>query len=933
MRLVVRFAGISILATSLLAAPIHAAQPGGAGQAQEVGETDDPNAAPDVDLDWLEPVVSGLQADDAAVRESARLWLEKRALAATEPELRSKVTVALAEAVMALEDDRAARALLAWIQRIGGSEAVPILAPALFGPEPRREDVRRAFVQLAGTSAELALLHACLESRDVDSRVPLIRALGERSVFHPIGDAVRESLHAFVEPTDPDDPDDPEAEPGPTTDDEPVDPRVRLAVYDALARMGTVADVPRLWAGLEAVEPGVAAAGRDAVLRLAGRLAKDEPDRLAEVLGFVSEIPAPPAARRSLCRIGLDIDPSGAYSTLRDRWLARDAESSAWAELLAELPATHVDFMVQDALAAADESVREEALRALLVRADRVRWSDPIERARVLHDPTRSGPARRLALACLTPTGTASDTSNAGQNAEGETEARPRTPSTRVKALAIEVIAEYATHEVVDLLADWASRTSRDDAEVTLAAREGLASLSFRGSNEALLATARASDDAARKVQLVRVIGERGYEPATPYLLEWATAPGEKAVRVGALRALASLVKRPHLDPLITALQSEPDRTVRDLLLDRVVGICLRDLEPARRSEPLVAAYSAATPEGKVAILEGLQRTAGTGALDVVRDALAADDGAVTDAAFNALTRWSDREALPVLLQLARGDDSRQRLRALHAYVTLLGKFPTNDLVARLRDVESHFDAALRRRALAVVSVIPTAEALVFAQEQRRRDDVVAESDLAIAKISRQLLPLDPDRAEAAIDALLGSNPQPLVRAHAEETRRLATAHPGFVGAWLVSGPYERTGKGPTDLLDLPFPPESGRGEWVVFGNAKSDNPWLLDLSSLSSAANQVVYLSCEVFSEVEGPCEFSVGSDDGVKVWVDGVLVHENNVTRAHQPGSDRFTVRLRRGWNPIRVKVSQGGGGWEFSLQLRQPDGTPWPRVTVRI
>lgn len=917
---VVRLAGGLLLAMLLIAGSTHAAQDVAPDPVQDT-DADDPNAVPDVDLDWLDPVVAGLQADDADVRESARLWLEKRALAVTEPEDRAKLTVALAEATVALDNDGAARALLVWIQRIGGSEAVPILAPALFGPTPRSEDVRRTFVQLGGASAEVALLHACLESRDVDTRVSLIRALGERSTFHPVGDAVRESLHAFVEPPGVGDD---ESEPGASADEpEPVDPRVLLAVYDALARMGTVADVPRLWAGLEGVEPTVAEAGRDSVLRLAERLASEEPDRLAEVLGFLGELPAPPSARRSLCRIGLGIDPSGAYSTLRRRWLARDSESRAWAELLPELPATHVDFMVQDALAADDEAVREEALRALLVRADRVRWSDPIERAQVLHDPTRSGPARRLALACLQPT---------EKPTEAPTERDPRVPSARVKALAIQVIADYATHEVVDLLADWASRTSRDDAEVTLAAREGLASLSFRGSNEALLATARGSEDTARKVQLVRVIGERGYEPATPYLLEWATTPGEKAVRVGALRALAPLVKRPHLGPLITALQSEPDRTVRDLLLDRVVGICLRDLEPARRSESLIAAYPAATSDGKVAILEGLQRTAGSGALDVVRDALAAGEGAVADAAFKALTRWSDRDALPVLLRLVRGDDSRQRLRALHAYVGLLGKFPTNDLVARLRDVETHFDVALRRRALAVVSAIPSAEALVFAQEQRRREDVVAESDLAIAKIARLVLPLDPDRAEAAIAGLLGSNPAPLVRAHAEETRRLAANHPGFVGAWLASGPYERPGKGPTDLLEIAFPPEAGRGEWVAFGNAKSDNPWLLDLSSLSSAANQVVYLSCEVYAEADGPCEFAVGSDDGVKVWVNGALVHENNVTRAHQVGSDRFTVRLRQGWNPIRAKVSQGGGGWEFSLQLRRPDGTPWPRVTVR-
>ena len=56
------------------------------------------------------------------------------------------------------------------------------------------------------------------------------------------------------------------------------------------------------------------------------------------------------------------------------------------------------------------------------------------------------------------------------------------------------------------------------------------------------------------------------------------------------------------------------------------------------------------------------------------------------------------------------------------------------------------------------------------------------------------------------------------------------------------------------------------------------------------------------------------VGSDDSVKVWLNGDVVHRNPTNRGSGDFQDDFRVNLRRGDNILLVKVSERGGGWSM-------------------
>ena len=59
---------------------------------------------------------------------------------------------------------------------------------------------------------------------------------------------------------------------------------------------------------------------------------------------------------------------------------------------------------------------------------------------------------------------------------------------------------------------------------------------------------------------------------------------------------------------------------------------------------------------------------------------------------------------------------------------------------------------------------------------------------------------------------------------------------------------------------------------------------------------------------------DMRVGSDDSVKVWLNGAEVHNNPVNRGAGDFQDTFQVDLKQGDNLLLVKVSERGGGWSM-------------------
>lgn len=106
------------------------------------------------------------------------------------------------------------------------------------------------------------------------------------------------------------------------------------------------------------------------------------------------------------------------------------------------------------------------------------------------------------------------------------------------------------------------------------------------------------------------------------------------------------------------------------------------------------------------------------------------------------------------------------------------------------------------------------------------------------------------------------------------------------------------------------------------------DPQGVVDLTQFFRQTNWVAcYAYTEFVVDDEMDAELRVGSDDSVKVWLNGKLVHQFGGMRGLSVDQDRIRVRLQKGVNRLLLKVTQGGGGWEFSARLVDLQGNPIP------
>ena len=135
------------------------------------------------------------------------------------------------------------------------------------------------------------------------------------------------------------------------------------------------------------------------------------------------------------------------------------------------------------------------------------------------------------------------------------------------------------------------------------------------------------------------------------------------------------------------------------------------------------------------------------------------------------------------------------------------------------------------------------------------------------------------------------------------------------------------------------FPPEQTRHprRHLARKQPVSADPayyWLIDLNANPSIAgdNRTAYLFTRLHSPEAQPVRLETGSDDGLKVWLNGEVILANNALRGCRRGADVVPANLQAGWNELLLKVTNNGGGWAACLRVRAPDGSQLEDVEAK-
>lgn len=151
-----------------------------------------------------------------------------------------------------------------------------------------------------------------------------------------------------------------------------------------------------------------------------------------------------------------------------------------------------------------------------------------------------------------------------------------------------------------------------------------------------------------------------------------------------------------------------------------------------------------------------------------------------------------------------------------------------------------------------------------------------------------------------------------------------------WLNQWLICGPFFSAP--PEKPLDEDFIDEES--VQPVPGALAGGLAWkevpvptkLVDFfPALGTHFNCAGYIATWVKPPQQMKARLRLGSDDGVKVFVNGSLVFANPAERGLRADQDEVPVFLNREWNSIILKINNIGGGWQGIARLTDPFGKP--------
>ena len=449
---------------------------------------------------------------------------------------------------------------------------------------------------------------------------------------------------------------------------------------------------------------------------------------------------------------------------------------------------------------------------------------------------------------------------------------------------------------------------------------------------EAQLVKALETDAAPARCALLRVLTRRRATAQLDKILAF-TSDKDESVKIAAIEAVGKLANdvatTRHLIGLISALKSDESR---EALADALVAIGKHSPHLDQQTNILVNAIDREQTSDYCFILGVLGNLGGVEALGTTRKAAADQRAEVKEAAIRAFSNWPDSSPADDILDIAKKTvELKHHVLAMRGYARLVAMDQQHDVAQKLHMFAQGLEAARRpdekKLIISKIAEVHDPLTLEMLNEHLNNDALRNEIAAAMLTVADKLPAGQWKLADATAASLIETVEAEHIREKATALRERLSKYEGYILTWQVSGPYFVKGKTGPQIFDSPFPPElAGNEEEEWKPQVASDDPdrfWHADLSRSVGGDNRAAYLRAYVWSDVAQDIQLELGSDDGIKVWLNHEVIHANNIPRGCAPAQDKVNTRLKQGWNELMLKITNGGGGWGACARIRSADG----------
>jgi len=154
---------------------------------------------------------------------------------------------------------------------------------------------------------------------------------------------------------------------------------------------------------------------------------------------------------------------------------------------------------------------------------------------------------------------------------------------------------------------------------------------------------------------------------------------------------------------------------------------------------------------------------------------------------------------------------------------------------------------------------------------------------------------------------------------------------------WLINGPYHTTDMEADSLggesTILPGEGEVNGGKTWKKHDSYENYIDLRDYFSGQSVDNVITYAFVYIVSSREQSGNLWVGSDDGIRIWLNGELVLDHPSSGSYSIAEDKVPITLKAGVNTLLVKVKNSYGYYGFSVNVCDDDGDTLPGIEYTV
>lgn len=147
-----------------------------------------------------------------------------------------------------------------------------------------------------------------------------------------------------------------------------------------------------------------------------------------------------------------------------------------------------------------------------------------------------------------------------------------------------------------------------------------------------------------------------------------------------------------------------------------------------------------------------------------------------------------------------------------------------------------------------------------------------------------------------------------------------------YISDWWIIGPFDNsnghgleTSYAPETKFDVNKIYKGSEGQdvkWELYN--RNENGYFDFTTIFHPSENGVAYAARNFKMDDEKTVKIGVGSNDGIRMWLNGNLVLDHKALRKAAPNQEILNLPFKKGDNLILIKVDQFGGGWGLYFAL---------------